>query len=137
MTDDEFKKQLQAKREERRKAAEERDMAANEAIKRALVAVDFDEAKVVVHRLPPEHGGAVVYSLPGVEFWAAYMRRLVASEKRGNLPEVTAGLVENKDLLLHPKLSELQAWQEANPGLYTSIANTIGTRCDGLDPGKG
>jgi len=126
-----------AKAEEERKA---RDTAAELAIAEALLAVDGDERRIIVHRLEPTFGGATVHNRPAEGYWDKQTRRRqVAFIKNGgeSVTAVTRGVVENGDLLQHPTLSELQSWLNVFPGLYDSIYSTIEDRCAGIDPGKG
>lgn len=114
--------------------------AAEIAVMEAIVASDGDVSKVIVHRLDPSHGGAAIYKLPTEEYWDRFSRRYENAYLRKTGPSATTvvgELVENPDLLIHPPLSELQAWKDRFPGLYDSIHSTISERCAGIDPGKG
>lgn len=115
---------------------ERRNQEAEEAVQDALISVNGDHTKLIVHRLPDDFGGAVVHWVPTEEYWAAYQRRNLAHEKHGGLPKVVAGMVENPKLIVHPKLPELQTWKDTYPGLYTSLGVTITQAVEGGEAGK-
>lgn len=134
---------------EKRKAAQERaakardarNEAAELAIAEALIAFDGDETKIIVVRLDPGFGGAVVYNMPEEAYWDKFTRRYEAAMIKSSGPSattVTVNLVEDRQLLRHPPLAELQSYKdETFPGLYDTIRMTIQDRCSGVDPGKG
>lgn len=133
---------LQAKRAAKASQAEQRDAAAAAAYKKALFEVcDGDEDGLIVFTMPEKFGGAVIHRLPTPEAWEVVSKRLtkalISDQKKADSGTAIASLVENAKLLMHPPLSELQAWREQLPDLYSEIHNVMDARCShGQSAGK-
>lgn len=138
----EEKEKLLAKRAAKAVQAESRDAAATAAYKKALFDdCDGDEDRLIVFTMPEKFGGAVVHRLPTPEAWAAISKQvtkaLLSDGKKADTAASIASLVENSKLLVHPPLSELQAWREQLPDLYSEIHNVMDARCShGQSAGK-
>lgn len=138
----EEKERLLAKRAAKQAQAEQRDADASAAYKKALFdECDGDEDRLIVFTMPEKFGGAVVHRLPTPEAWAAISKQvtkaLISDGKKADTAASIGSLVENSKLLVHPPLSELQAWREQLPDLYSEIHNVMDARCShGQSAGK-
>lgn len=138
-----IKDRLAQRRKEAEERAEKRRAASNDAVSAALEAVDCDETRIILHKLPEDHGGVVVLMKPTPEYRASYQKRLQNAfdregKRSGSDPmAVISSFVENKKYLVHPSLDELQAWQTQYPDLYTTIEDTARLQCSGDGAGKG
>lgn len=134
---------LEAKRKEREAESVKRRAESDAAVEAALEAVGYDETQLILHALPPDHGGVVVLMKPSPDYRAAYQKRLQnAFDREGKRAgadpmDVIAGFVESKKYLVHPSLDVLQSWQKTYPDLYTTIEDTARQQCSGDGAGKG
>lgn len=138
----EEQEKIAAAREARKKRAEERNTAAQEAYKKVLAEAGHDETRLIVYPMPSEIGGATIHWVPTKEAWALLSKRvtsaLLSDGKKQDYAAAIAGLIEHPALLVHPSLSELQQqWCKDLPGLYNEIHNAFDARCEhGQSMGK-
>jgi hypothetical protein len=122
---------VEASRSARR---EKRNKETAAACKKALIDVGFDASRLIIFEMPEGMGGAVIHRLPAPEMMAANERRitktLMSDGKKDDYAATVAWLVENKSLLVHPDISELQAWQSELPGLYGQLKGNLEARTD-------
>lgn len=125
---------IEAKRAARAALEKRRDEEAAAAYVKALEEVDGDETRLIIHPIPGGFGGATIHRVPSPEFWALQEKQIltaITSEgKKASYAATTAALVENNKLLVHPSLSELQAWAIEQPGLYGRIKSEIEARVE-------
>lgn len=139
---DEEKAKLLAKRAAKAGRADERNASAAMAYKKALFELcDGDEDKLIVFTMPDRMGGAIVHRLPTHEAWALVSKKrlsaLISDGKKASAADTVAALVENVNLLVHPPISELQAYRDELPDLYEQIHTVMDASCaSGQSAGK-
>lgn len=130
----EEQEKIQAARAVRAKRADERNTEAQEAYKKALADVGYDESLLIVFPMPESMGGAVIHRVPTPEAWALVSKRvtkaLLSDGRKDDSAAAIAGIVEQPALLVHPPLPDLQQWRTELPGLYSEIHNAMDARCD-------
>jgi hypothetical protein len=124
---------IKAARDAKAAKASLRNEAASEAYKKELVAVEYDEDRLIVHTMPERFGGAAIHRLPTPEAWVMVSKRitkaLISDGKKDSSDTAITNLVEQPSLLVHPTLGELQQWRQELPDLYSEIHNTMDARC--------
>jgi hypothetical protein len=125
---------LDAIKSARAKKATERNEKADAAHKMHLFGhAEGDKMQLIVYSMSDAFGGKVIYKVPAEEFWEVIQKKTldaIIKDKKGTQGAVAAIIAENKNLLLYPDVSELQAWKKEVPGFYLKIKEAFEERCD-------